>query len=80
MTLTAPEHINNNTIKMVKFTATACALLAVGCADAYSTPSRASLRSMGTKSIPTASSRRVGASMKMEGELQQVGVVKASDI
>ena len=52
---------------MVKITGTACALLAVGSASAYSTPSRATLRSMGTKTIPTTSSRRVGASMKMEG-------------
>jgi len=61
---------------MVKINAAACALLAVGCADAYSTPSRASLRSMGTKSIPAASSRRVGASMKMEdfGFLKNSGI------
>merc|ERR1712154_637313 len=42
----------------------------------YSIPNRASLRSMGTKSIPTTSSRRVGASMKMEdfGFLKNSGI------
>jgi hypothetical protein len=61
---------------MVKITAAACTLLAVGSVSAYSTPSRASLRSMGTKSIPTTSSRRVGASMKMEdfGFLKNTGI------
>jgi len=61
---------------MVKITATACAILAVGSASAYSTPSRASLRSMGTKSIPTTASRKVGSSMKMEdfGFLKNSGI------
>ena len=53
---------------MVKISAAACVLLAAGSASAYSVPNRSTLRSMGTKSIPTSSSRRVGASMKMEGE------------
>jgi len=61
---------------MVKITAAACALLAAGSASAYSVPNRNSLRSMGTKSIPTSSSRRVGASMKME----DFGILKNSGI
>lgn len=61
---------------MVKITAAACALLAVGSTSAYSIPSRGSLRSMGTKSIPTTSTRRVEASMKMEdfGLLKNTGI------
>jgi len=49
---------------------------AAGSASAYSVPNRSTLRSMGTKSIPTSSSRRVGASMKMEdfGFLKNTGI------
>jgi len=61
---------------MVKITAAACVLLAAGSASAYSTPSRSTLRSLGTKSIPTTSSRKVGASMKME----DFGLLKGSSI
>jgi len=61
---------------MVKVTTAACALLTVGSVSAYSVPNRASLRSMGSKSIPTTSSRRVGASMKME----DFGLLKNSGI
>jgi len=54
----------------------ACLLLVLGHASAYSTPSRSTLRSMGTKSLVTTSSRKVGASMKMEdfGILKNTGV------
>jgi len=60
----------------VKITAAAFTLLAVGSASAYTVPSRNSLRSMGTKSIPATSSRKVGASMKMEdfGFLKNSGI------
>jgi len=51
----------------MKFSAVASALLIVGSASAYSIPSRSSIRSLGTKSMPVSSSgRRPGASMKME--------------
>lgn len=52
---------------MVKVSAAACVLLVAGSANAYSV-SRGSLRRMGTKSIPVASSRSTEATMKMEGE------------
>ena len=46
----------------------ATVLLALWGADAYSTPSRASLRSLGEKSVSaTSGPRNVEASMKMEG-------------
>jgi len=46
----------------------ATVLLALAGADAYTAPSRASLRSLGQKSVsPPTSSRKVEASMKMEG-------------
>jgi hypothetical protein len=44
------------------------ALLAVGGVAAYSTPSRRDIRSLGSKSFAPAPSRKVGSSMKMEGE------------
>ena len=54
---------------MVKILSAACVLLAAGGANAYSTPSRSTLRSMGTKSVVAPSeSRRVKSSMKMEGK------------
>lgn len=53
---------------MVKVSAAACALLAVGSVNAYSTPSRSTLRSLGSKSIPVQTSRRSDANLKMEGE------------
>ena len=48
----------------------AAVLLAVAGADAWSQPSRASLRAMGQKSVSmnNGPSRKVEASMKMEGE------------
>jgi len=50
----------------MKYTAIV-SLLIVGGASAYSVASRSSLRSLGTKSIPTSSSaQRPGASMRME--------------
>lgn len=52
---------------MVKVT-TACVLIAAGGASAYSIPSRSTLRSLGSKSMPVNSSRKVEASMKMEGK------------
>jgi hypothetical protein len=60
---------------MVKVTAAACALLVAGNASAYSV-NRSSLRSLGSKSIPTTTSRRVDASMKMEdfGFMKNSGV------
>merc|ERR1719384_1396526 len=51
---------------MIKIFTVACALLSAGCVSGYSVPTRSSLRSLGTKTIPTSSSRKVGASMKME--------------
>jgi hypothetical protein len=60
---------NQKIIKMVKISAAACVLLVTGSANAYSTPSRSSLRSMGTKRIPVTASRRSEANLKMEGEL-----------
>jgi len=51
---------------MVKISSAACVLLAVGSANAYSTTSRSTLRSLGSKSIPTQTSRRTDATMKME--------------
>ncbi|GFH48814.1 hypothetical protein CTEN210_05290 [Chaetoceros tenuissimus] len=51
---------------MVKVSAAACALLAVGSVNAYSTPSRSTLRSLGSKSIPVQTSRRSDANLKME--------------
>jgi len=61
---------------MVKISNSACVLLVVGSVDAYSTPSRASLRSMGTKTMPVTTSRRTNASMKMEdfGFLKNTGI------
>jgi len=61
---------------MVKITAAACALLVAGSASAYTVPSRSSLRNLGSKSIPTTSSRKVNASMKME----DFGILKKSGI
>jgi len=60
----------------VKFAAVTCALLAAGTADAYSTTSRSTLRSLGSKTMPTSGSRRVGASIKMEdfGFLKNSGI------
>ena len=60
---------NQRIIKMVKISSAACVLLAAGSANAYSV-SRASLRSMGTKSMPVTTSRRTDSrdTMKMEGE------------
>lgn len=54
---------------MVKVTA-ACVLIAAGGASAYSVPNRSTLRSLGSKSMPVSSSRKVEASMKMEGALR----------
>ena len=54
---------------MVKISSAACVLLAVGSANAYSTTSRSTLRSLGSKSIPAQTSRRTDANLKMEGEL-----------
>merc|ERR1719384_878061 len=51
---------------MIKIFTVACALLSAGCVSGYSVATRSSLRALGTKSIPTSSSRKVGASMKME--------------
>ena len=46
----------------------AAVLLALCGADAYSAPSRATLRSLGSKSVSaTSGPRRVEANMKMEG-------------
>lgn len=50
----------------------AVVLLAVSGASAYTTPSRASLRSLGQKSVAVPSPRRNaagGSNLKMEGEL-----------
>jgi len=61
----------------VKISSAVCALLAVGGASAYSTTSRSTLRSLGTKSVTANSgSRRVGASLKME----DFGIFKGSGI
>ena len=42
-------------------------LLATGGAAAYSTPSRRDIRNLGSKSFTPAPSRKVAASVKMEG-------------
>ena len=50
-------------------------LLAVSGAAAYQQPSRKSLRSLGSKSVNfNGPSRKVGASMKMEGEYEIFGI------
>jgi len=61
---------------MVKIASIACVLLVAGGASAYSTPSRSTLRSLGSKSIPVTSSRRSNASLKMEdfGLLKNTGI------
>ena len=56
---------------MVKISSAACVLLAAGSANAYSTTSRSTLRSLGSKSIPVQTSRRTDANLKMEGESLQ---------
>jgi hypothetical protein len=62
---------------MVKISSAACVLLVAGSANAYSV-SRASLRSMGTKSMPVTTSRRTDSrdTMKME----DFGILKGSGI
>ena len=52
---------------MVKLSAVACALLAASGASAYSV-NRSSIRSLGSKSVGSSASRKVDASMKMEGK------------
>jgi hypothetical protein len=54
----------------MKVTATAAVLLAAaGSTDAWSQPTRSTLRNLGQKSVSfQGPSRTVGASMKMEGE------------
>ena len=63
---------------MVKITAAACALLVAGSASAYTAPNRSALRSLGTKSMPTTASRKVTASMKMEGKFPGVRLCLSS--
>ena len=46
----------------------AAVLVSLAGVSAYSVPSRRDIRSLGQKSLPVAASRKVGASMKMEGE------------
>ena len=66
-------NIHNN-LKM-KLSA-AAVLLAIAGADAWSQPTRSSLRSMGQKTVSMEGpSRVVGASMKMEGEYFVVGCI-----
>lgn len=51
---------------MVKISNVACVFLVAGGANAYTTPSRSSLRSLGSKSIPVTASRSTDANLKME--------------
>mmetsp|Transcript_12489 Transcript_12489/g.23437 ORF Transcript_12489/g.23437 Transcript_12489/m.23437 type:complete len:251 (+) Transcript_12489:124-876(+) len=62
---------------MVKISTAACVLLVAGSANAYSVPSRSTLRNLGSKNVPVQSSRRTsGADLKMEdfGFLKNTGI------
>ena len=63
----SPSTKLKNIVKMVKLSAVACALLAASGASAYSV-NRSSIRSLGSKSVGSSASRKVDASMKMEGK------------
>jgi len=65
---------------MVKFSAAACVLLVAGSANAYSIPSRSTLRSLGSKSIPLQSRRSDNANLKSNLKMEDFGFLKGSGI